>query len=116
MKKRKGENSHQPLDIRTEFKGQGHPNTGAEVGGHHLQRSGVKVVGHRLQIIEAKVGGHRRQSIKINTEKRKDIRTVIDINIKTLIDIRKEKIDDSVSYWNNLSSLFPTKQYSNQSP
>ena len=90
MKKRSGENSHQLLDTKTEFKGQGHQNTGAEVGGHHLQRSGAKVVGHCLQ------------SIEINTEKRKDTRTVIDINIKTLIDIGREEIDDSVSYWNKI--------------
>ena len=84
LKKRSGENSHQLLDTKTEFKGQGHWNTGAEVGGHHLQRSG------------AKVGGHHHQNIEINTEKKKDIRTVIDINIRTLIDIGKEEIDDSV--------------------
>ena len=96
MKKRNRENSHQPQDTKTEFKGQGHQNTGAEVGGHHLQRSGAKVGGHLHQIIAAKVGGHRPQSIEINTEKRKDTRTVIDINIGTLIDIGTEEIDDSV--------------------
>ena len=88
MKKRSEENSHQLLD--TEFKGQGHQNTGAEVGGHHLQRSG------------AKVGGQLRQSIGINTEKKKDTKTVIDINIGTPINIGKEGIDDSDSYWNNI--------------
>ena len=102
MKKRNGENSHQLLDTRTEFKGQGHQNTGAEVGGHHLQRSG------------AKVEGHRHQSIEINTEKRKDTKTLIDINIRTLIDIGSEEIDDSDSKWNIIVQLIVRVSLNNE--